>query len=330
MDHAYTGAGPFAFVITGLSTGLQYYVRVLANNVVGYGEPGVATSAVESHTEVQTVTISDTSLASSSTGSYFRLVFSFASGGTPSLSTAPVAFNAPDQDVQAALQGLPGVRAVTVVRSDSSFPALDGTAGGSALSIAYRVTFLDLVAPANVAPLSVDYDPNRDSEIQELDVVSGTGAAPTAGSFRVTVNGVEATQCIAVTNVVTDLTAALASLSIVVAAVNDVGAITSPGAGRRYSITFTAGSHDVAPIVASSVGANGCTPFATGGYWAVVGRTVRPGSATGTNGLFGSLAVSPATHFAFSTQADGATSLNLPWISPAVRACVCVARCQAV
>ena len=318
MDHAYTGAGPFAFTITGLSSAQQYYVRVLANNVVGYGEPGEATALREAHAEVQTVTVTDTSLGSASSGSLFRLSFSFAAGALPALVTTPVAFDAADQDVQAALQGLPGVRAVSVVRADSSFSALDGTAGGSALKIAWRVTFLDMVAPRDIAPLSVDVDATRTTEIQELDVVSGVGAAPTAGSFRVSVSGAEAPLCISVTNVAVNLVTALASLGLT-ATVSAASPITSPGTGNRYSVTFVAGNHDVDPIVATSVGTGGCTPFATGGYWAVVTRTVRPGSATGANGLQGSLA-GAATPIVYTTQANGDSALVLPWVTPNVRA----------
>jgi hypothetical protein len=293
---------------------------------IGYGEPAVGTPYHVSHASVQEVGLSS---ASALTGR-FRLVVT---QGITNRLTAPIEVNAPDQVVQAALQAVPGIAAVTVVRSDSS-NAVDPSAAAGYLvkwyvylyppyvwSCIFLLVFvcnllmLDVVAHRRITfrttdgpvTLTTDIVTSR-SEVQEIDVVSGLGAAPTAGSYRLSLAGT-LSACIPVAPAATaKVTLENALLAFGAVTVTYAG-ISSPGAGTRYTLTFNDVTVDAPQVVVTDVGVNGCAAFATGSDWAVLTRTKVPAGSAGAIG------VASAT-LATSSIYAGDVSLSLPWISP--------------
>lgn len=107
----------FSLVIPDLDPAVQYYVRVLAYNSLGYGEPSAVATPVDAHERIDRVVVEATDITTALAASQtFKLSFSNYAGQT----TSSISVNADAATVEAALNALPMVGVVSVSRTVQS------------------------------------------------------------------------------------------------------------------------------------------------------------------------------------------------------------------
>ncbi|CAM9321423.1 unnamed protein product, partial [Phaeothamnion confervicola] len=145
------GTGWMGHFISGVQEGQTVFVRVVAQNAVGFSEPAEALPADFSGVQVQRVmvTANTTSCAASllAGGGNFSLVVTHPTFGLTE-ETSSLAFDATAAEMAAALSVLPNVGTVRVLRHDhSSYLDYDPTARGTeALAFEYVVVYAGLPA----------------------------------------------------------------------------------------------------------------------------------------------------------------------------------------
>ena len=140
-----------SYLISGLTSGLSYAVRVAAYNSQGYS-PFVLALPRVSNLEVQVVIVS--------LSETFMLVFD---DGYTTESTQILESSATASDVQSALQSLQSVRAVLVLRGDQS------NSNSKPYRISYRITFLDAGLPSNDFNMNQLTSPSSDRTSTRLN-----------------------------------------------------------------------------------------------------------------------------------------------------------------
>jgi len=298
----------FSYIVVDMVAGTDYHLRVMAYNERGYGSAAPAVP-VASHEEVQELAIVDSAGPSSATpltAGEYRIAY-----GVGGLQTIVLPFDATAADIQAALQGVSGIGSVDVTKTDGRF-GVDGTLADATYDagVTFMVTFRGPWSDGermDIKPLTAITTVAQAYEIQEIVVFASSGDL-TAGSYALSDDPTgnspsSTTACLSFDASDSDVANEIGSIFSAGPTVVRT-ALTTPGKGFKYTLTYAATDGDVAPLYAVSVGTGACTPFAGGEGAIVRTRTVREGNP------------SAAAMAAFVPATASASARTLRQISP--------------
>ena len=233
-----TSGSPYSYVIRGLTTNTNYYIRVLSYNSYGYGPPAHA-FVPNDHREIQVITLTASSFIQQG---QFRLSYTPSNvyGSLRTQYTDVLNHDADAATMAEAINSLKGIQSVQVTRRDMG--AIYDTSGVDTAqsSMAWSVTFVNPSGDvANLTPVYTNADATR-KEKQLIRFWSAVDNVALSGQYKLRNEFGEETACIDIDSNKTHLENLLESLG----SFDDVNVtksvITKPGVGHLMKLNLLA------------------------------------------------------------------------------------------